>query len=52
MEWSRGLEWFAGRCGLTCAGREQARFLKPLRVPGGFKFCGSGKEIQPEQDSY
>jgi len=43
----RGLGWSAGRCGLTCA---CARFLNLLRVPGGLKFCGSGKKFNP-QDS-
>jgi len=36
-----------------CAGWEWARFLKFLRVWGGFKLCGVGadKKFQPVQDS-
>jgi len=37
------------------AGRARAKFLKLLRVRGGFKFCGCGagadRKFQPAQDS-
>ena len=39
----------------TGVGRVRARFLKSLRVRGGFKFCrcgaGADKKFQPAQDS-
>jgi len=47
-----GLGWSAG---WKCAGRERERFLKFLRVRGGFEFCrcwaGADKKFQPPQDS-
>jgi len=44
--------WGAG-AGQKRAGRERTRFLKLMRVRGGFKFCGAGadKKFQPAQDS-
>jgi len=50
-DWDRksagGLGWSAGR--------ERARFLKLMRVRGGFKSCGYGAgadtKLQPAQDS-
>ena len=51
-----GMVCWAG-VGWKCAGAglERVRFLKFLRVRGGFKFCGCGagadKKLQPAQDS-
>ena len=49
MRGGRGLGWSAG------AGRERAKFLKLLRVRGGFIFCwcgaGADTKFQPAQDS-
>jgi len=48
------LGWFAGRVRVRSVG-ERAKFIKLLRVRGGFKFCGcgvgAGKKFQPAQDS-
>jgi len=53
--WDRKSEGWT-RVRMVCgAGRVRAKFLKLLRVWGGFKFCGCGAgadtKFQPAQDS-